>query len=63
MTDFESAGAAPATQFDRFARFYDADYREYDQDIEAIGALSGAPAPGGCSCRWPPPGTRSPASM
>ena len=30
MTAFESAGAAPAAQFDRFARFYDADYREYD---------------------------------
>ena len=40
MTAFESAGAAPAAQFDRFARFYDADYREYDQDIEAIGALA-----------------------
>lgn len=28
--------ASPATQFDRFARFYDEDYRGYTDDIEAI---------------------------
>lgn len=30
-----------ATQFDRFARFYDEDYRNYEDDIEALRQLSG----------------------
>lgn len=28
--------ASPAAQFDRFARFYDEDYRDYTDDVEAI---------------------------
>lgn len=32
--------AALAATFDRFARFYDADYRNYADDVEAIGLLA-----------------------
>jgi SAM-dependent methyltransferase len=35
----EDPGALAAT-FDRFARFYDADYRDYADDVEAIGLLA-----------------------
>jgi SAM-dependent methyltransferase len=31
----------PAALFDRFARFYDADYRHYDDDLDAILQLAG----------------------
>ncbi len=40
--DYLDSHAAPnaATQFDRFARFYDGDYRDYDADLEAIADLA-----------------------
>ena len=40
MTNAESQTARAAAMFDRFAPFYDADYRAYDDDIDAIAMLA-----------------------
>ncbi len=41
MKDMTTPSAAQMTVFDAFARFYDEDYRAYDEDVEAIVHLAG----------------------
>ncbi len=54
--DGKSDDHPEAEVFDRFARYYDDDYRDYEADIDAILELAneqgGAVVELGCGCHW-----------